>query len=150
MRMLVIGFALVALLGGCGSGSSNTGQSSTSPSVGTADKTPTIEQPGAQPGSLVAVKQRLAAAGYAPQDDEVGGNAVEGLEVDGISVSSYRTTAAAIAEYEAIRAVFRKHAGRGVVRLVGTHLYQFGEPRPLTPTERARFEKIVRIGEAGG
>jgi hypothetical protein len=141
---LAAGCALAILLGGCGGANSENAKGGGS----SGDRTPTIVQPGAQSGSLAAVKQRLEAAGYSPEEGPAGGNAVQNLEVDGVSIAAYRMEAAATADYEGVRAVLRKYPGRGVVRLFGAHLYQFGRPRSLTPAERARFEKIVRIGEA--
>jgi hypothetical protein len=148
VRLTVIGCSLAVLLGGCGSGSSQPERPLTSPSA--AHQTPTIVQPGAQSGSLAAVKQRLAAAGYSAEDREVSGNALQGLEVDGVSIDSYRTATAATADYNGMRALDRQYPGRGVARLVGTSLFSLEAERQLSSAERARFEKIVRVAEAGG
>jgi hypothetical protein len=147
-RLAAIGVASAVLLPGCGGGGSRS-TSSSAASASTTHATPTIAQPGAQPGSLATIKQQLSAAGYSPKSSEVSGNAAQSLEVDGVSIYSYRTEAAAVAEYKAIRKVYSEYPGRGVARLVETHLYSFGEERPLTSTDRARFSKIVSIAEAG-
>jgi hypothetical protein len=104
-------------------------------------------QPGAQPGSLATVKQRLTAAGYSPEDRGVSGNALQDLRVHGVEIDSYRTLAAAIADYRGMRALFREHAGSGIARLAGTHLYWLAQEGRLTSAERARFEKVVTIAE---
>lgn len=146
--LTVVGCVLAMLFSGCG-GANSVSTSSQSTSASATHETPTITQPGAQPGSLAAIKQRLTAAGYSPEDREVSGNAVEDVEVDGVEIDSFRTAAAARAEYAAIRGVFRDHPGRGIARLLGTRLYWFGKERPLTSGERARYEKIVSIAEGG-
>jgi hypothetical protein len=147
VRLGAVGVATVVLFGGCGGGSSGSA-SSTSTSANATHETPTIQQPGAQPGSLTTVKQRLSAAGYSPEDRSVSGNALKSVEVDGVSIDSYRTAAAATADYGGMRALDRQYPGRGVARLVGTHLYSFEQERQLTPAERARFAKIVSVAEA--
>jgi hypothetical protein len=146
-RAILVGLAAAGLLAGCGGGASTIPSTSSATSTTAAHETPTITEPGAETGSLAEVKRRLSAAGYSPEERTVTGNAVQDVEVDGIEIDSYRTTAAADAEYRAMQILFRKNAGRGIARRVGTTLYWFAEERSLTPDERARFEKVVRIAE---
>jgi hypothetical protein len=145
MRRLVGGLALVALVAGCGSGSTEGKSAPTS----TASPTPTIIQPSTQSGSLTGAKQRLEAAGYSPRAGSASGDIVEALDVDGVSLYAYRTSAAAHAQYVALRTFFDRNPGKGLVRIVGSHLYDLASPHELTSSQRTRFTKVVKIAEEG-
>lgn len=148
-RAIAVGLTATVLLAGCGTGASTTSSTSSAAPTVAAHETPTVTEPGTQTGSLEDIKRRLSAAGYSPEKHTVTGNAVQDLEVDGVEIDSYRTVAAANAEYHDMQALFRKSGGRGIARRVGTTLYWFAEEGSPTPTELARFDRIVRIAEAG-
>jgi hypothetical protein len=101
-------------------------------------------------GPLGEVSQRLAAAGFHPKTNAVSGTAVGSLLVGGVTIYAYRTTIDATADLRRIEQVYAPYPGRGLAKLVGTHLYTIAKPRSLTAADRARFAKVVIAGEAIG
>ncbi len=136
---------------GCGGGSAGTTDAGGVPTAaGRASATPTFTGPGTAEASLAQVKQRLEGAGYAVASSGSSGTAVAGLNVSGrlgVSISSYRSAADARRLYMAIRAEFAKSPGRGLVTLVGVHLYVTGTEHNLRAAERAAFGKVVAVAE---
>jgi ABC-type Fe3+-hydroxamate transport system substrate-binding protein len=134
---------LLAALAGCG-GSGN----STDPTTATTARAQTVAQ--ASPRRpLGEVRQRLVAAGYHPRSHEYG-DAADGLDVGGVSVAAYATAAEAERDYREIKQTFATAGGRGVVEIVGAHVYFLAQERRLTAAERERFAKVVIAGEAIG
>jgi hypothetical protein len=149
MRVAVVGSALIFVLTGCGGGARRQVQGSSASATST---TPRIVQPGVVSGSLAVVRDRLVAAGFPvgdPRSNTGGGSWVQMLEYRGVAISSYRTSAAASAEYQAVLGTYAGKPDQGIARLAENRVYFFVAGRPLTTAQRARFAKVFSVAEPG-
>jgi hypothetical protein len=128
---------------GCGSSSTDGGSSMATAAGGTT--TAAAPSPG---GPLGEVRQRLVAAGFRPETNEVSGTAVASLDVGTVTITAYADGADAVHDLRSIRQVFAETPDRGLVTRVGTRVYYVAAERPLTAADRARLAQIVAVAEA--
>jgi len=89
---------------------------------------------------------RLEAAGLTVEEEEVS-DAIAGISVDDVDISLYDSTSSAAGAASEIEGIFDETPGRGVVRNVSSRLYTLAQERQLTASEKAKFERIIRIAE---
>lgn len=111
------------------------------------------EQPAGPPQSLPDVQERLQPAGYEFDADTgetpgvVAQMEISGNGLDGVEVYQYEDVTAARKDYDAIRKVYAKLPGRGIVRISDTRVYSYGEERKLTTGETEAFNKLYAAAE---
>ena len=141
-----LGLIVIVMSNGCGGahgGSASTSGASRSPVT----HSPVLVDPGVRAASLARVSARLRAAGLNPVSTDASPPTVQSLAVDGTSVSSYRNTQDAARVAGVLTRILTAHPGQGRVQLVGAHVYQYAQTGQLTGAQRARFDRVVAVGE---
>jgi hypothetical protein len=138
--------ACATLTAGCGS----TADRSESTAATSPAHAQTTTPRSAPRGPLGAVRQRLAAAGFYAETNAVSGAALGSLLVGDVTIYAYHSASDATADMRGIEQAFAEHPDRGLVKRIGARLYMIAAQRSLTASDRARFAKVIAVGEASG